>query len=616
MGLLGSTAWKAKWIRRKESSGRRAEAPYPLPIFRKVFNAKREIRKAEVSICGLGHYELFLNGAKVGIDFLSPAWSVYEKTVYYNTYDITESLRTGENAFAVMLGKGFYHTKGDRRIHGVDTARPLKLILQACIKYRDGSKQLIQSDSSWKVMDGPITHCAILGGSDYDARLLPDNWNLPSLDDSSWQHALETTGPGGTLRASLAPPMQVIKVFKAKAIDEPEAGYYVYDFGQNASAKPRLTIQGRPGKTVRLTPSEQRHGQTGVTNNGTGRVNQAGVGSPNYWEYTLRGDSEEIWSPQFTYSGYQYMEVTGAVPEGRPNPDDLPVIKELVSSQVRNTSSQVGFFQCSNQLFNDVNRVIDWAVQSNMGHVLTDCPHREKLGWLEVSYLMGPSISWNYDIAAFYSKVVRDIRDSQGSDGCIYTVAPNYPAFSGGFRYTPEWGAAGVFLPWHLYQWYGDRRILEQSYSMMKRYVDYMHTTSDNLIAKPGLGDWYDYGHGQSLGASRFTPPTLTATATFFGCCKILSDTAKILGRIEDHTAYSILGEKIKKTFNQTFFDAEATYQNHGSPQTANSMALVLGLGPCKDLVVPQPMTGVCRSGHTPHRHISADLAYWKRQHL
>lgn len=584
MGLLGSSDWKATWIKRKDVEPQGAtfsdgpRSPYPLPVFRKVFRAQQAIQDARVYVCGLGHYELFLNGKKVGSNFLEPAWSVYEKTVYYNTYDITEMLQLGENAFGAMLGKGFYSTKGDRRIHGVDADRPLMLILQAHIRYRDGSEQIVRSDSSWKVADGPIQHCAILGGSDYDARLLPKDWDKPSYDDSAWQYAEQTRGPGGVLRACPAPPMQVFSVFKPEKIDEPEKGYYVYDFGQNASAKPRLTIRGKPGQVVRLAPAEQRHGQTGVANNGAGRVNQAGVGSPNYWQYTLRGDPEETWTPQFTYSGYQYIEVSGAVPEGRPNPDRLPVVRELVSLQVRNASSQVGSFECSNALLNQTNRLIDWAVQSNLAHVLTDCPHREKLGWLEVSYLMAPSISWNYDIAAFYTKVLRDIADSQDSNGCIYTVAPDYPRFEGGFRYSPEWGAAGVFLAWHLYQWYGDRRVLEQSFSMMKKYVDYMYATSDALIAKPGLGDWYDYGHGKSLGPSRFTPVTQTATVIFYGCSRVVSDAARILGRTEDYEHYSNLCGAIKEAFNREFFDGRAVYQNYGSPQTANSMALVLGL--------------------------------------
>ena len=178
-------------------------------------------------------------------------------------------------------------------------------------------------------------------------------------------------------------------------------------------------------------------------NDGRGMVNPAGVGNPNYWQYTLGGESAETWTPQFSYSGFQYLQLEGGVPAGKPNPEGKPVVEEIVSLHVRNASPIAGRFECSNPLFNDIDRLIDWAVRSNMSHVLTDCPHREKLGWLEVAYLMGPSMAGRYDIARFYAKVSGDCADSQAADGLVPTVAPAYPAFSGGFAYTPEWGARG-----------------------------------------------------------------------------------------------------------------------------------------------------------------------------
>jgi alpha-L-rhamnosidase len=549
-----------------------------LPIFRKDFQVAKPVARATTYICGLGHYELFLNGEKVGNRFLDPAWSVYEKTVYYTTYDITNQLQLKDNAFGVMLGKGFYSTQGDRRIHGVNIYRPLTLLMQTHIEYTDGTEDLILSDSSWKVTDGPIAHNSILGGSDYDARFLPADWNKAEFDDTLWQNAEEIKAPKGELVASYGPAMSSFEVFEPVKIAEPEPGYFVYDFGQNASARPRIRVQGKSGQTIRLTPSEQRFGQNGNANDGTGRVDQAGVGRPLDWEYTLKGGEDEVWMPQFHYSGYQYIELSGGVPENRANKEALPVVKELVSVHVRNKSASEGSFTCSNELFNKIYHLVDWAVRSNMGHVLTDCPHREKLGWLEVSYLMGPSIAGRYDIARFYTKKTRDIRDSQDDDGVIYTVAPNYPLFSGGFRYTPEWGAAGVVVPWQVYQWYGDKRILSENYATMKKFVDYMQASSTNFIAKAGLGDWYDYGHGSSMGPSRFTPPELTATATFYLCSRIVSEAAGILGNENDQTEYAVLAENIGTAFNATYFDGIDTYANKGSCQTANSMALVVGL--------------------------------------
>jgi len=574
MGVLNPQDWRARWIMQRtrgEGGG--------LPLFRKAFDVPRPVTRAVVHLCGLGHYDLFLDGRKIGDRFLDPAWSVYEKTVYYSTFDITDALRDGgPHVFGVMLGKGFYNTIGDRRVHGVNADRPLKLILQAHLWFADGSEQLVVTDSSWKTIEGPITHSAILGGEDYDARKLPVGWDRPGFDDTNWAAAVDTDGPGGRLVVSYAPPMKMHDAFKPAKIDEPEPGVFVYDFGQNASAVPRLRVSGKAGQVVKLTPAEQRLGMSPRRNDGKGLVNPAGVGRPNYWQYTLRGDVEEQWTPQFAYSGYQYLQVEGAVPAGRPNPEGKPVVEELVSVHVRNDAPTAGRFECSDPLFNDIDRIVDWAVRSNMAHVLTDCPHREKLGWLEVSYLMGPSIAGRYDIASFYSKVTRDCEDSQKSDGMVPTVAPAYPAFAGGFAYTPEWGAAAVILPWQLFEWYGDKQVLADRYSTMKRFVDYMRATSKDLVPAPGLGDWYDYGHDKPRGAAQFTPVELTAMATFYRCTRIVADAAGVLDRKDDQAAYKVLADEIARSFNATYFDGRDQYTNMGSPQTANSMALTLGL--------------------------------------
>ena len=599
MGLLEDSDWQARWI--GAPPGVTGDAAKGLPIFRKPFRVDQPVRRALVHVTGLGHYDLFLNGGKVGDRFLDPAWSVYEKTVYYATYYVTAALLQGENVLGLMLGKGFYNTAGDRRIHGVDAKRPLKLILRANIELADGSRQVVVSNGSWRVAGGPLTHCAILGGSDYDARRLPAGWAEAGFDDTRWSNALQTDGPGGRLRTCTAPPMKVMDILEPIRIDEPKSGVFVYDFGQNASAVPRITVRGEAGHMLTMTPAEQRFGQSPQANDGNGRVNQAGVGKPNYWQYTLRGGPAETWLPPFTYSGFQYVQVTGAVPAGHPNPQGLPVVEKLVSCHVRNAAATVGTFSCSNPLLNDIHDMIDWAVRSNLGHVLTDCPHREKLGWLEVSYLMEPSIACVYDIGNFYHKITRDIRDSQDKNGAIYTVAPNYPDFAGGFRYTPEWGAAGVILPWQIYQRYADQRVLVDNFETMKRFVDYMQETATDLVPVAGLGDWCDYGHGYGPGASRFTPPQLSAMATFHNCTRIVAQTAALLDKPEGQKAYGALADRIRTRFNATYFDNQNEYKNLGSPQTANAMALITGLAPPEkaaaiaERIVEDLMTRACQ---------------------
>ncbi len=573
MGLLGPGEWKAKWVQSPETN------VYPLPLFRRELRVERPIQRALVHVCGLGQFDLFLDGAKVSDHFLDPAWSVYEKTDYCVTFDLTEKLGVGDHALGVMLGKGFFNTDGDRRVHGVQSNRPLRLLLQAHIWFTDGTEQTLVSDTSWRVSPGPITHSAILGGEDYDARLMPVGWSKAGFNDQAWKPATESQSPGGILRATMSPPMKVMESFRPVRMDEPAPGKFVYDFGQNASAIPKLRVRGRAGAVVRLTPAEQRHGMTPRVNNGRGLVNQAGVGTPNYFQYTLRGGEVEEWIPQFSYSGFQYLQVEGAVPAGNANSGGLPVIEELVSLHVRNVAEKTGSFECSNPLLNAIDRIIDRAVQANMAHVLTDCPHREKLGWLEVSYLMGPSIAGRYDISRFYSKVSRDCGDSQQADGLVPTVAPSYPAFSGGFAYTPEWGAAAVVVPWQVYEWYGDRRVLRDSYTTMKGFVDFIEQTSANLVPRPGLGDWYDYG-GKTVGPSQFTPVELSAMATFYRCSRIVADTAALLGEGAEASKYQALAQRIRTAFNERFFDGVAEYKNSGSPQTGGSMASALGMVP------------------------------------
>lgn len=558
--------------------GRRLAGMPPLPLFRREFTVEKPLRRAVVHVCGLGHHELFLNGRKVGDPFLDPAWTVFEKTLFYTTHDITTQLKPGAHAFGVMLGKGFYNTAGDRRVHGVNASRPLKLILQAHLFYADGTEQIIATDGNWRTAPGPITHSAILGGEDYDARAVPRGWMHAKFDDAHWQRAVETDGPGGALRAAYS-PLKEHEVFKPVLIDEPEPGIFVYDFGQNASAIPRLRVRGLTGQTLKLTPAEQRHGMSPRRNDGRGLVNPAGVGRPNYWEYTLRGGQSENWAPQFNYSGFQYVQVEGAVPQGRPNPRNLPVVEKLVSVHVRNAARTVGRFECSVPLFSAIDRNIDWAVRANLSHVLTDCPHREKLGWLEVAYLMGPSIAGRYDVAGFYSKIARDCTDSQRADGLVPTVAPAYPSFSGGFAYTPEWGAAAVIVPWQVHQWYGDRAVLAANYETMRGFVEYMRDTSTNLVPRAGLGDWYDYG-GETKGPSQFTPVELSAMATFHRCARVVADTAELLGKTGDRLRFTELAGQIRDAFNARYFDGQGEYQNTGSPQCANSMALALGLVP------------------------------------
>jgi hypothetical protein len=586
MGLRGRKDWKgAQWIAYAEMPDSLRIVPgihgtgNPdlglgkdiLPLLRKEFVIKKTIKRATVFIAGLGHFDLRLNGEKVGDHFLDAGWTQYSKNALYVTFDVTGQLRKGRNAIGVMLGNGFYYTPRERyRKITIAYGYP-KMICRVAIEYSDGSLENIVSDNSWEADRGPVTFSSIYGGEDYNATLEQAGWDLPSFDDKSWKKALVVTGPP-LLISQTAMPLKILDSFSVKKISQPKAGNWVYDFGQNASGIFKIKVKGKRAAQITFRPAELIKDD--------GLITQDAVGSPVYFNYTLKGDGVESWQPQFMYYGFRYIQVEGAVPKGEPNPEDLPVIIGIESLHTRNAAARVGSFSCSNDLFNRTDTLIKWAIKSNMASVLTDCPHREKLGWLEEDHLMGSSVKYNYDIASLGRKVVKDMINAQTADGLIPDIAPEYVHFQGGFRDSPEWGSNGIILPWYLYEWYGDKQVLTESYPMMQRYANYLLKKSDNYILSYGLGDWFDIGPNNP-GESQLTPKGVTATAIFYYDLTILNKVAKLLGRLQDAQNFEATAAKVKAAFNKTFFNKETKQYATGS-QTANAMAVYM------ELVEPQ----------------------------
>jgi hypothetical protein len=276
------------------------------------------------------------------------------------------------------------------------------------------------------------------------------------------------------------------------------------------------------------------------------------------------------------YYGFRYIQVEGAIPDREENPGQLPVIKDMKSLHTRNGTASIGAFDCSNELFNRTFKLIDWAIRSNTVSIFTDCPHREKLGWLEEAHLVGSSIRYNYDIATLCRKVIKDMINSQTSEGLIPDIAPEYVEFGGGFRDSPEWGSNGIIMPWYVYQWYGDKQVLEESYNMMTRYAAYLDRKSKNHILYFGLGDWYDIGP-KDLGPSQLTPGGITSTAIYYYDLTLLSKIAHLLHKDEDSKKYADLSLLVKKAYNEAFFNKQ-THQYGSGSQAANAMSVYMGL--------------------------------------
>lgn len=538
-----------------------------IPCFRKDLTLNKKVKKAIVFVSGLGHYELYINGNKIGDRFLSPGWTDYRKTCLYNTYDVTENLTSGSNTIGTIVGNGFYNVNRERYRKLVIAYGAPKMIFKMEIRYSDGSTEIITSDETWKTSPSPVTFSSIFGGEDYDARLEQDGWNKPGFADKEWRNAIISREPAGELRPESDYPLKYMETINHKKISRHNDSIRIYDFGQNASGIIRIRVRGEKGRQIRFFPGELLGEDSLVT--------QQATGSPYIFTYILKGDNEEVWMPRFTYYGFRYLQAEGALPAGRGGEGKV-VIEDIEMLHTRNSSPEEGSFECSNELFNSIYDLINWAIKSNFASVLTDCPHREKLGWLEQTHLMGNSIRYIYDIHNLYNKVVVDMMEAQLDNGLVPDIAPEYVPFSEGFRDSPEWGSACVILPWYMYEWYGDINIIKRAYPMMKRYVDYLSGMADKNILSHGLGDWYDLGP-EFPGEAQLTPKKVTATSIYFYDITLLSRMAELTGEKEDAAYYAKLAEEVRISFNREFLNAKTKVYSTGS-QTAYSMPLYYGM--------------------------------------
>ncbi len=588
-GLTGDQDWSgAKWIGYDELDTAKRIVPgihvpgfipewrnkpsgnHVIPILRKEFKVKPGLKHALVFVSGLGQYELNLNGNKVGDHFMAPGWTDYDSLCFYNVFDITKKLRIGRNTFGMWLGNGFYNIPNTLYRKLIIAYGNPKMILKLELVYHDGRKEEIVSDKNWKTTAGPITFSSIYAGETFNANLEQPRWNKHGFKDSAWKDALVVKAPCSRLEAEDDYPVKVMERMDVKNIIQTDSlgKVFLYDFGQNASGIVEIKVKGNMGDTIRLVPAELIDVQKHAVQNATGK--------PYYLTYILDGKGTETWEPRFTYYGFRYIQVEGARPGNLKSESKLPEIKEMTFLHTRNSSPQMGDFHTSDTLFSRINQLIKWAVKSNIQSVVTDCPHREKLGWLEQTHLMGNSIHYNYDIYSLCKKQINDMKDAQFVNGMIPTTAPEYTRFQGGFLDTPEWGSAAVILPWLVYQWNGDPVPMEKAWSMMTRYLDYLKSKSQDHILDYGLGDWYDQGPN-APGFAQLTPVKLTATAIYYYDVRLMAQMAKVLGKEADSQRYSAWAEEIKAAFNREFLNPENNIYSSGS-QTAIAMPLVVGL--------------------------------------
>ncbi|MDI6447741.1 glycoside hydrolase family 78 protein [Anaerobaca lacustris] len=556
MGLLEPDDWQAKWI---TAPGDEDGMP-PAPIFRKTFVLSKPVRQARLYICGLGYYEAHLNGGKVGDHVLDPAFTRYDRRALYVTYDVTGQLKSEFNAIAVVLGNGWYDMDAEAAWNFNKApwrARPT-LRCQLEVTFTDGTARTIASDGTWRVAPSPITFNCIRQGETYDARREIPGWNTADTSDANWSLTKVGPGPKGTLSAQMMPPIQVIGTLKPVKVAEPKPGVYVFDLGQNIAGWARLKTSGPAGTKVVMQYAERL--------NDDGTIDQKDIAvhtksTPFQTDtYILKGEGTETWEPRFVYHGFQYVQVTGL--PGKPDADTIQ------GRIVHTALDQAGLFECSNDLFNKIQRCTLWAYVGNYHGYPTDCPHREKNGWTGDAHLAAELGLYNFDAAAAYTKWMTDFKDEQRDSGELPGIVP-----TAGWGYAwgngPAWDSAYLLIPWYMYQYRDDTRILTEHYERFKRYVDYLTSKADNGIVSIGLGDW--------VPAKTETPAKVTSTGYYYRDALIVSKVAAMLGKTDDARHYADLAMRIRDAFNRAFFDPK-TGLYAGGTQTAMSCALYHGL--------------------------------------
>ncbi|MFW5961593.1 MAG: family 78 glycoside hydrolase catalytic domain [bacterium] len=547
MGLLKHEDWKADWICSQE--------PGQGPLFRKEFKTDKDLKEAKVYVSGLGYYELQINGKKIGDEVLNPGQTDYNKTILYSATNVSDIINKGRNVIGVILGNGrFSPQKEGGHSSRKFNNRPV-LILQLNLIYQDGSKEIICSDQSWKTTAGPIKANDIYDGETYDARLEKFGWNQIDYDDSDWKKVKVIsdflTEEAELISQAVYPPIKVNKTLQPKKINSPEPGVFILDFGQNFTGWIKIKGRGDRGEKLKIRYAEMLN-EDGSLNTIPNRSAEAED------VYIFKGSGEEVYEPRFTYHGFRYVEITGY--PGTPNLDDIE--GKFVHTNVNSTGS----FYCSNQLINKIHENILWGQKSNLMSIPTDCSQRdERMGWLGDAQLVTEEAAFNFEMAGFFRKYLKDIRDSQKEDGSIPDVVPTYWVL---YPADPAWGTACIVMPWYAYLHYNDKRILEENYEMMKKYLDYHDQISDNGILKNGkYGDWCPPWHVNSVDTSL----ELVSTWYFYHDTLHLMKIAGILGYEEDKKMYKERTENLKEIFNKEFFE-EGSYEFKQDEWYYNSM--------------------------------------------
>ena len=564
-GMMNISNWQGAWI------GDGKDVNYkPAPYFRKVFNAKKNIKSARAYIAVAGLYELYINGEKIGNHRLDPLYTRFDRRNFYVTYDVTKQLQDGQNAIGVLLGNGWYNHQSMAvwNFHRAPWRNRPAFCLDLRITYEDGTVETIPSERDWKTSSGALIFNSIYTAEHYDARLEQKGWNTVAFDDSKWQGVGYRGAPSQNIVSQQVQPIRNVETIVAQSLNKINDTTYVFDFARNMSGVTRIKVAGEEGTIVKL-----KHGERLYEN---GRVDMSNIdvyhrptddSDPFQTDILiLSGKGEDEFMARFNYKGFRYVEVTSS------NPIKLDQ-QNLTAYFMHSDVPQLGGIKTSNDLVNRLWWATNNAYLSNLMGYPTDCPQREKNGWTGDGHFAIETALYNYEGITVYEKWLADHRDEQQPNGVLPDIIP-----TGGWGYGTDngtdWTSTIAIIPWNIYLFYGDSKLLGDCYENIKRYVDYIERTSPDGLTSWGRGDWVPVKSRSSK--------ELTSSIYYYVDTKILADAAKLFDKPHDYKYYTALAEKIKGAIN-------AKYLNRGTGIYASGTQTELSV-PLQWKVVPDDM--------------------------
>ncbi|PHN00626.1 glycoside hydrolase family 78 protein [Flavilitoribacter nigricans] len=587
-GMMDISNWQGAWI-----TDTRDEDLKPAPYFRKEFSAEKPIAKAQVYVAAAGLYELFVNGERIGDQQLDPMYTRFDRRNLYVAYDLTEQVRSGENAIGVILGNGWYNHQSTAvwYFHQAPwRARP-KFCLDLRITYEDGTTEVISTDNSWKTALSPVIFNSIYTAEHYDARLEQEGWNEAGFADKEWRNAELTPSPSQNVLAQTLHPIRHTESIRPVGFRKISDRQYIYDLGKNIAGVSRITARGSAGTTLRLTHSELLDDE-GMIDQSNIDIHYRPTDDSDPFQtdiFILKGEGEESFTPKFNYKGFQYVEVVSDQP--------IELNQESLTGLVMHSDvPPVGRVSSSNPTLDKIWEATNSSYLANLFGYPTDCPQREKNGWTGDAHIAIETGLYNFDGITVYEKWLGDHRDEQQPNGVLPAIIPT----SGwGYQWAngPDWTSTIAIIPWNIYLFYGDASLLEACYDNIKRYVDHITDISQDHLTTWGLGDW--------VPVKSKSPVEFTSSIYYFVDASILARTAKLLGHDADHQKYSALADRIKAAINAKYLKPETASYGSGL-QTELSAALHWGIVP--EELRQQVADNLAQRVITDKRHIDVGL--------